>query len=231
MLLFSKHRKAERSKSRFYDIGFHGDKYLLTLVDTVADLSSTFIETGTNVGSTLTYFASKYKHIHCLSCEVDKKAFREASNNASGLTNVQIYNLTSQKFMKHLYKKHKSLFEKNVLFWLDAHGFGFRWPLREEISFITKNFRSPYILIDDFKVPNLENFGFDEYAGQICSFDHIENALNQGFEYNVYYPCYHERTSKHHPLRGWVLIEYGHKAALKLPPLLRDNIEYHSVAK
>jgi hypothetical protein len=114
--------------------------------------------------------------------------------------------------------------DKRVLFWLDAHGYGFEWPLRKEISFITTNFERAYILIDDFKVPGLDCFGFDEYDGQVCSFEYIKSALNPGLEYRLCYPNYKERTSAHHPLRGWGLLEFGHNEDLTLPASLRNKV-------
>ena len=56
------------------------------------------------------------------------------------------------------------IFRQNVLFWLDAHGYGFKWPLKDEVRFIAEKFKHAYILIDDFKVPGLGCFGFDEYG-------------------------------------------------------------------
>jgi hypothetical protein len=116
------------------------------------------------------------------------------------------------------------MLSENVLFWLDAHGYGFKWPLREEVSFITGHFQTAYVLIDDFKVPGLDCFGYDLYDGQECSFDYIRDALDESIEYSLYYPSYTERTSRHHPLRGWGLIEFGHEAALELPTTLRDKV-------
>ena len=79
-------------------------------------------------------------------------------------------------------------------------------------------------MIDDFKVPGLECFGYDVYEGQECSFEYINDSLNPQLDYNFYYPMYTDRTSKHHPLRGWVLIEYGSQEGLKVPDALRKKI-------
>jgi hypothetical protein len=118
----------------------------------------------------------------------------------------------------------QEVLDGEVLFWLDAHGYGFEWPLREEVSVITTYWQKAYLLIDDFLVPGLDCFGYDEYKGQVCSFDYIKNSLNDQHEYSLYYPPYIERTSKHHPLRGWGLIEYGHCAKLDLPETTRSRI-------
>ena len=180
-----------------------------------------FVETGTNVGSTLAYFAQRYPNIPCLSCEPDLEAFRHAHENVSGLTNITLYNQTSQQFLETLSEKHPEIFTKKVLFWLDAHGYGFQWPLKEELAFITKKFKQALILIDDFKVPNKEMFGYDEYDGQICSYDYIKDSLSRlDRTYQLYYPNYTEKTSQHHPLRGWGLIVFGQVSDLMLPEQL-----------
>lgn len=219
-------RKGKHNFTRFmfYETGFHGDQYLLAFVDTIMQSVKTFIETGTNVGSTLAYVARKYPHIQCFSCEPDPEAFRHALRNTNGLPNVYLFNETSQHFLERIQREYPHLFEEDTLFWLDAHGYGFEWPLRDEISFITRRFRKAYILIDDFKVPGLDCFGYDAYQDQECSFEYIKDALNPRIEYALYYPNYTERTSHHHPLRGWGLIEFGHKNELELPTTLREKV-------
>lgn len=201
----------------FHKVGFHGDQHLLSIVDSLSQHVDAFVETGTNVGSTLAYFAQTYPHIPCLSCEPDLEAFRLAQQNISGLANVTLYNQTSQQFLVTLREKHSGIFSKTPLFWLDAHGYGFQWPLKEELTFITENFPQALVLIDDFKVPGREMFGYDEYEGQVCSFDHIKDSLNPAGSYKVYYPNYTEHTSPHHPLRGWGLIALGVVPDLEFP--------------
>ncbi len=210
----------------FLDIGFHGDQYLIEVVDFLAQYCEFFIETGTNVGSTLAYFAGKYPQISCISCEPDEKAYQLARQNTSKLSNVSIFNELSQDFLVRLEREYQKLFNQKCLFWLDAHGYGFKWPLKEELDFITAKFETGYILIDDFKVPGLEDtFGYDIYQDQICSFDYIQESFSQGKSYHIYYPNYTEKTSQHHPLRGWGLIEFGHAPSLILPQNLQNKVK------
>jgi hypothetical protein len=51
--------------------GFHGDRFLLRLVDLLAPRAETFLETGSNVGSTLGYVARRFPALECLACEPD----------------------------------------------------------------------------------------------------------------------------------------------------------------
>jgi len=184
-------------------------------VDRIIADCNYFIETGTNVGSTLAYVARTYSGIQCFSCEPDKASFEEAVKNTSSFSNVHIYNKLSQEFIEIISSEKKELFNENVFFWLDAHGYGFEWPLKEELNFITTEFKSAYILIDDFKVPGMDCFGYDEYEEQVCSFDYVKDALNSKIKYNLYYPKYREKTSKHHPLRGWGLFVIGRDFNMK----------------
>jgi len=216
------------TKNRYimHDIGFHGDAYLLNFVDHIIRNCSYFIETGANVGSTLVYVARQYPDINCLSCEPDKMAYVSAVENIAQHNNVTIYNECSQNFMLRLEMSNSKMFEENIIFWLDAHGYGFNWPLKHEIDFITNKFKSAYIFIDDFKVPGLDCFGYDLYENQECSYEFIKDSMATNRSYNLYYPCYTEKTSKHHPLRGWVLIEYGHDGCIKIPETLRNKISH-----
>lgn len=209
-------KSSGEGRFHFFDTGFHGDRYLLELVELLLARCALFVETGTNVGSTLAYVANRHPHIRCFSCEPDRKAYQHARKNIAGFHNVSLFNETSQRFLRRLLAE-KEAPEDEVFFWLDAHGYGFQWPLREEINIITSSWQRAYIFIDDFLVPGLDCFAYEKYEEQICSFDYIKGSLNGVHNYRLYYPAYTERTSKHHPLVGWGLIEFGHPAELLLP--------------
>lgn len=213
-----------RRMSQFIDIGFHGDKYLLHLAGHIAGKCKVFVETGSNVGSTLAYVARSFPWLRCLSCEPDHSAFEQASANVGKYDNVTLFNGTSQQFIGHLSRYEPKIFSEQCFFWLDAHGYGFEWPLKKELEFITGRFSSGYILIDDFKVPGQDHFGYDQYHGQVCSYDYVKDALNTGKAYQLYYPTYQDKTSKHHPLRGWGLLVFGHDD-FRIPEQLADNME------
>lgn len=216
-------KKKQREKSPLLEKGFHCDEHLLKLVDFLMRDRECFIETGTNVGSTLAYVARTYPNVQCVSCEPDKDAFDEAKRHTEKLANVKLFNMLSQDFIAMIKKDRPELFGKKPLFWLDAHGYGFNWPLKDELRFITENFRSGYILIDDFKVPGMDCFKYDVYQDQICSLDFVKDALDKRYSYKVYYPDYTEKTSPHHPLTGWGLIEFG-ECEMAMPTELKAKI-------
>lgn len=213
-----------RVMSQFIDVGFHGDEYLLSLVDHLAGQCKVFVETGSNVGSTLAYVARTYPDLRCLSCEPDRSSFEQAKANASKYGNVFLFNGMSQGFIKHLIEHEAGIFSQSCFFWLDAHGYGFEWPLKNELEFITSRFGSAYILIDDFKVPGRDDFKYDIYQDQICSYDFVKGALNPSKAYQLYYPTYKEKTSKHHPLCGWGLLVCGHDD-FQIPEQLAGKME------
>lgn len=200
-------RKKKREVSKFLNTGFHGDRNLQFVVDELMKDCELFIETGTNVGSTLSFVAKKYPTVSCLSCEPHKESFLTAKENTTGLGNVELFNITSERFIKEL--KQMEVGDKKVLFWLDAHGYGFKWPIKKEVEFITNFFPRAHILIDDFKVPGMDAFKWDEYKGQECSYDYIKNCIPRELDFSLYYPSKEERTSDVHPLTGWGLITYG----------------------
>lgn len=214
----------------FYDLGFHGDMYLINFATHVLNKVEQFIETGTSTGSTLVFIAKKYPQISLWSCEPDKKAYTFAQSKTKNLTNVNLSNKTSPKFLYNIAKNNPNLTSKDTLFWLDAHANGFSWPLKKEVEFITTNFKKSYIFIDDFLVPNRPWFGYDAYDDQICSMNFIHDSLNKNNAHTIYYPTYRDRTSLFCKLRGWVLIEFGHKKSLSVPSSLSDKIEKISYA-
>lgn len=206
-------------------VGFHGDVYLLKIVHFLFSKINIFIETGTNIGATLQYVARTYPHVTCISCEPSKEPFIRASNYLSTFK-ATIYNETSQQFLRRFDKEYSFLKDVPVLFWLDAHGRGFKWPLHEEFKYITSNFSKALILVDDFKVPRKKQFKYDKYGGQHCSFNFVKDHIHKDCKYTLYYPAYNNKTSKYHPLVGWGLFQFGldYRLDKKFPKLINKAV-------
>ncbi len=209
--------------------GFHGDEYLINLVDKLVVNCGVdiFIETGTNVGSTLKFFANRHKNIKCFSCEPDKNAYEIAVNETKGLENVNLMNLSSEDFLQT--EECRSISRNSdavILFWLDAHGYGFKWPIQEEFDFIFSSSSGNIVLIDDYLVPGIKEFGHDKYGEQICSHDYIFSKRTDK-DFDLYYPTYKEMTSSFHPLRGWGLYFINSKAPLSIKniPYIKNSSE------
>ena len=218
-----------RPLAQFLDVGFHGDKYLIELVFAAARRSAQFVETGTNVGSSLVYLATNFPKLPCFSCEPDNESCNFAKEKAAKLPNARICQEASPRFLHWLLEQDAGFCERETLFWLDSHGHGFRWPLQEEVEFITSRFENASLFIDDFQVPGQPQFQFDEYDGQICGMELIRKsfARRAGPGYRVILPRYTEKTSTFHPLRGWVLILCGAAARLEIPASLSGKVNSH----
>jgi len=207
-----------------YEMGFHGDKYLLALFDSVLAKSDVFIETGAYMGDTLEYVARTFGHLRIFSCEPKEEHLLVAKKKLSNLRdNVHLVQTLSPHFLYKIVEDYPDLINKDVVFWLDAHSFGYKWPLKDEVRFITETFNKAYIFIDDFKIPGKPCFQYDVHDDQECSLEFIRNELCSSKEYSIYLPQYEKRTSKHHPLVGWALIEFGHHE-LSLPALLEGEV-------
>jgi hypothetical protein len=213
----------EESTYGFLPVGFHGDAYLLALVDALLDRAEVFVETGSNVGSSLAYVARRRPGVACLSCEPDPEAFARAAGHTRDLPNVALFRLGSVEFLERVLEAQPQLTARPTLFWLDAHGYGFEWPLREELEWITSRFDDPLILVDDFQVPGRPEFGWDEYDGQTCSLEYVRDAVLM--PYDLFLPAYTERTSTVHPLRGFGL--FTRRGSFEVPAPLRDAVRAH----
>lgn len=219
---------AVRTGSAEYGLGFHGDRYLLALVDAVMPLARNFIETGANMGNTVCYVARRFPSVRCFSCEPGIAAFAVASRRAAELPNCSVRETTSPEFFDDLAREHPAILDELNFFYLDAHGFGFHWPLWDEIAWITTRLPRALVLIDDLLVPGRPEFGYDEHDGQVCSLDAVAPSLAPGRAYYALYPRYSEHTSPFHPLRGHGLVWFGN-IALDLPPETEHAYERQQV--
>lgn len=201
-------------------VGFHGDAYLLCLVDAIVPHCRSFIETGCNVGSTASYVARTYPSLRTSSCEPDEQAFAVAERTLAMSASATVVNEPSPGFLHALFDADPEIAGETPLCWLDAHGYGFEWPLASEVSFLTSRCAAAFLLIDDFQVPGRPDFAFDEYNGQVCGLDLVRPALTRGKRYRLFLPAYTEHTSPHHPLVGTALIVFG--VEFELPETLKN---------
>jgi len=212
-------------------LGFHGDQYLLNLVNFLLLESDFYIETGTRRGVTLKYVADGYKNLRLFSCEPNKEFFAIAEAKLRGYSNCKIYNETSQNFIPKILDTY-DLNENLSFFFLDAHGKGFEWPLRQEIEQITHRLRKAIILIDDFKVPNNPQFVYDVYDGQECKMSFIQDKLNAKRDYELIYPKYKIKTSNYPHFLGYIVILMGlNVEEINIPNQLFENYNKIKIKK
>ena len=193
----------------FCPLGFHGDPHLLRIVDILAGKVNQFIETGTEAGSTVGYFARMYPHVQCSTAEMDRVTHETASKNLANHDNIILFNQHSLDFLKAFLDQRGSINTGPVLFWLDAHSHGWGCDLGEEVGIILDRWDSGYILLDDFQVPDHPEFKFDNYESYgPLNMDNIAKELTQEQQDKialVIYPSYKPTW----PARGWALIIFG----------------------
>ncbi|HEX3053271.1 MAG TPA: FkbM family methyltransferase [Aggregatilineaceae bacterium] len=207
--LVSRFKKQARTIPAPFDLGFHGDQFLLDCLAKILPACSAMIETGSNVGTTARYTAKTYPHLKLYSCEADPEAFKAAQKNILPYPNAHLYHQSSPDFLSWVHAEFPELDSSLNFYFLDAHGYGFVWPLKDEIRFITTHLERAIILVDDARVPNQPQFQYSAYEGQVCELEHFVNALAPGKRYTIIYPTYHEHTSPHHPLVGYMLLAFG----------------------
>lgn len=189
--------------------GFHCDKHLQKVAQILLSEANFFIETGTNVGSTLHYVARSHPEVSCYSCEPDAKAYTQAQANTCTQSNVKIFQEDALTFLQRLTDLHPDCRKQRTVFWLDAHCFGHGWPLPAEVKFIAAQFEQPWILIDDCEVPGRPDFAFHAFPGENCTINTVLHALPTHEPYRLWHPSYQEHTSPCHPLTGWCLLALG----------------------
>ncbi len=206
-------RAGRRSIGEPFATGFHGDRHLLALVEGLMAGIELFVETGANVGSTTGYVARTWPGVRVLACEANAEAAQAAAANVKPFPNATVTHAESPRFLYDLLGAEPAVAERPALFWLDAHGHGYDWPLAEEIRLISDSWRSAVLLVDDARVPDRPEFRFCEYDGQVCGVEYVADALAPGRRAVMAWPTYTEHTSPHHPLAGHLAVAVEAPAA------------------
>lgn len=207
--------------------GFHGDRYLHRLADSLLSDADVFVETGSNVGSTALWVLRRYPGLAVRSCEPHPQSLERARANLASHPRARVSGRPSPAFLRELLDGGEIPRAGRAVFWLDAHGGGFEWPLADEVALLTSELDSGRILIDDFEVPGRPAFKFDAYDGQVCGLGLVESRLAPGRAYRLVLPAYSERTSSFHPLIGVALIEWG--SGWSLPATLRGSFSERTI--
>lgn len=141
------------------------------------------VETGTWKGYTTRFFSKCFKEVH--TAEISEENFQIAKANLSDCSNVHCHLGSSEKVLHDILP---SLKGKKVVFYLDAHWNEY-WPLLSELEEIAKTHKDECILvIDDFKVPKRRDISYDKYGRHKCSYEYIQEKLDQVFSsYDYYY--------------------------------------------
>jgi hypothetical protein len=117
------------------------------------------VETGTFRGTTTEYMAQQ-SGIPIFSIETQPRFYQFAKLRLRSFPHVRVVYGDSRRFLESLARDPK-VPKENVFFYLDAHWLA-ELPLREEVTFIAKHWRSVAIMIDDFRVPGDPGYTFDD---------------------------------------------------------------------
>jgi hypothetical protein len=186
---------------------------ILKLLETLA--VDAFVETGTHLGRTCFLIAAQ-TDLAIFSSEVNQKYMRVARWLLKCFgSRVCLRNMDSVQFLNGLLAQQRF---RRPLFYLDAHWYS-KLPLIEELSTILGSVESFVIVIDDFRVPDDVNFGFDRYGTTVVDWKLIEHVLvDSGRHLATYFPAY-PSSLEVGDRRGWILI-----ASLDNDKLISDTV-------
>jgi len=144
------------------DVGFNGQKYRKNFFRALLSKFSfeAIVETGTYYGNTTGYMA-KTANVPVYTVELNSRYHVIAKVRLKVFDNITFELGDSRLFLKKLASTGLSI--KNTFFYLDAHWYE-DLPLEEEIEIICNNWSKFVIMIDDFKVPGDNGYGYDNYG-------------------------------------------------------------------
>lgn len=180
---------------------FHGDHYIIKTLCKYIETADLFIETGTALAESAYFIADNFPNKKIYTCEIDDNRYNISKDFLKIFNNVDLQKIKSPDFFYYIEKNEPNLKNKKCVFWIDSHGEWvedgkqkYAWPLKEEIDYITKNFKNYAIFIDDFQNPFV-NVSYDICGGYICGPDEVKSVLNGA---KLYHPTYTNATSKYH---------------------------------
>jgi predicted O-methyltransferase YrrM len=141
------------------------------------------LETGSFRGLSTAWLATHFSG-PVLSCEIEPLYSAQAKHNTEQYPNVVIYTQDSRAFLKE--RLHDIDPDACVFIYIDAH-----WenslPLHEELAIIFASHSNPLVMIDDFRVPFDDAYGWDDYGpGLALDISLLRDVVPPGVK--VYFP-------------------------------------------
>ena len=118
------------------------------------------VETGTYRGATTAWFTQFGLPVHTV--EANRRFAHLARLRFASEPLVHAFEMDSATFLEALANEDK-LTGAVTLFYLDAH-WGERLPLAEELRTVARAFTSSVVVVDDFRVADDPDYGFDDYG-------------------------------------------------------------------
>lgn len=135
------------------------------------------VETGTYRGTTTEYLRRTAK-VPVYTVEHDQRSYGFSKMRFGLRRGIKVSNSDSRSFLRGLTKK-AVLKDKTVFFYLDAH-----WskdlPLAEEIEIVFEGCDRAVVMIDDFQVPDDDQYAYDNYGeGKALTLAYLERATSK----------------------------------------------------
>jgi predicted O-methyltransferase YrrM len=159
---------------------FNGQHLRQNLFRHIIEVSqpSAIVETGTYLGTTTEFLADTNLPVY--SIEARPRNYGFARMRLRGRKNVHVELADSRQGLHALFARPlRDISNSNLFFYLDAH-----WdedlPLLDELEIILSRCTSALIMIDDFKVPDEPEYGFDDYgSGKALTLDFINPTIEK----------------------------------------------------
>lgn len=157
------------------DVGFngqHGRKQILLDLLRVIPFKN-ILETGTFMGDTTGYMAEQSRR-PVYTSELNPRFSMFARKRLAAFDSIHFSVGDSREFLRQMAG---ARIEEPVFFYLDAHWYD-DLPLLDECNLILQNWRDVVILVDDFKSPLDNAYGFDDYGnGRELSLEYLAPAI------------------------------------------------------
>jgi hypothetical protein len=146
---------------------------------------SAIVETGTFRGAT-TGLLHEASGLPVYTVELNPRYYGYAKARFLCNTSINLYHSDSRIFLNNLLRS--NIFkEDKVFFYLDAH-----WrndlPLAEELQIIFKSVDRAAVMIDDFKVPGDDGYGYDSYGtDKVLSLEYLR-VFNGNLKMKAFFP-------------------------------------------
>jgi hypothetical protein len=169
------------------DIGFNGQ---LIRKQIFRDVVATFpfaviLETGTWTGNTAAFMAQT-SGLPVYTCELNERFHRVAKMRLASVEGVQFELADSRRFLENAARS--DLAGKFAFFYLDAHWYD-DLPLASELNIIERGWKDFFVMIDDFRVPGDDGYGYDTYGpSRTLSIELVKDIL-ESRNLRAYFPA------------------------------------------
>lgn len=166
-----------------YGGAFNGQQHRARIFDELLEQCEfdAIVETGTFRGTTTEHLARKSR-LPVYTVESNARFVGFARARLVLRSRVQVCHGDSRRFLSKLAGR-SSLKGHHIFFYLDAHG-GEDLPLRRELELILGSWPNPVIMIDDFRVPGDDGYGYDD-DGESRTLD---LRILRGLEVHTFFP-------------------------------------------